>query len=322
MFQAWEEFLRGKRNRPDVQEYARHLEDNVFTLHDQLHNHCWKHGGYEQFRICDPKPRIIHKASVADRLVHHALIRQLNPIFDNSFIYDSWSCRVGKGTHAAVLRLRQLLKRHDYRQNGAVWTLKCDIRNFFASIDHSILLELIYRRINDVRLRRLVEDVVESFCPGLPLGNLTSQLFTNIYLDKFDHFVQRTFKGASYLRYCDDFIFIYEDGVWLESQISLIREILLSELKLQLHPQKIALRPWHYGVDWLGYVLYPDRIKVRTSTKKRMQKNIDRYAFEFLDGSSNVQEIIPAVFASYQGLLRPANERALSDYYFLLSKCL
>ena len=135
---AWTEFVRGKRNRKDVQEFQLHIMDNVLSLHQDLKNLTYKHGGYQAFKISDPKPRDIHKANVRDRLLHHAIYRVLYPYFDNRFIHDSYSCRIGKGTHKAINRFRVFFRKVSKNNTRTCFVLKCDIRKFFANIDHQI----------------------------------------------------------------------------------------------------------------------------------------------------------------------------------------
>lgn len=198
---AWKEFVRGKRGKRDVQEFQHRLMDNIFALHRELATGTYKHGPYHAFKISDPKPRDIHKATVCDRLVHHAVYRQLYPFFDRTFISDSYSCRRRKGTHKAMNRFREFAYKASRNHTGTAWVLKCDIRKFFASIDQSILLKIVGRYIPDERTRSLITEVVGSFRShttqpiggvvwdehrGLPLGNLTSQLLVNVYMNEFD----------------------------------------------------------------------------------------------------------------------------------------
>ena len=149
LLEAWKEFLRGKRKKKDVQEFSFRLMDNIISLHQGLIHHTYKHGGYQAFNISDPKPRIIHKASVRDRLLHHAVYRILYPFFDKTFISDSFSCRTNKGTHKAVSRLYSFSCNVSKNNTKTCWVLKCDIKKFFASINQNILLEILKRYISD-----------------------------------------------------------------------------------------------------------------------------------------------------------------------------
>lgn len=171
LFAAWREFRRGKRGKTDVQEFERNLEDNIFALHDDLASGQYRHGPYHRFHIFDPKHRIIHKASVRDRLVHHAVYRVMTPLFETSFIFDSYSCRIGKGTHAAVRRLEAFARRVSRNNTGPCWALKFDVKKFFDSVDHDILLGILYRQIACPRTRELLAGIVGSYS-SLPNSKL------------------------------------------------------------------------------------------------------------------------------------------------------
>src|SRR3989344_5132590 len=196
---AWQEFRRGKRGRQDVQEFERNLMANLISLHQDLVAKTYHHSAYHAFKISDPKPRQIHKATVRDRIVHRVIYRILYPYFHQKFIYDSYSCRNGKGTHRAVKRFASGSIKLMRNNTKVVWVLKCDIKNFFASIDQEIMLNLLRKRIPDENIIWLIEKVVRSFHStklgiGLPLGNLTSQLFANIYLNELDQFMKHRIK--------------------------------------------------------------------------------------------------------------------------------
>lgn len=163
IFAAWRGFRRGKRGKSDVQLFERHLESNLFAIHDVLDARTYRHGPYERFHLFDPKYRIIHKATVRDRVVHHAAYRVLAPLFDRSFIFDSYSCRIGKGTHAAVDRLEQFARKVSQNYTGPCFALKCDIRKFFDSIDHRILMNIIARRISDPNTLWLLQEIIKSY---------------------------------------------------------------------------------------------------------------------------------------------------------------
>ena len=216
LLQAWKEFIVGKKSRKDVEEFQRQMMSNIISLHTELKNKTYKHSLYEAFNISDPKPRNIHKAKVRDRLLHHALYRKLYPFFDKTFIADSYSCRVGKGTHKAIERFQSFANKVSKNNTKTVRVLKCDIRKFFASIDQEILLKILNEYIPDIDIINLLSEIIYSFYStgkgkGLPLGNLTSQLLVNIYMNKFDQFVKHKFKAKYYIRYADDFVFLSED---------------------------------------------------------------------------------------------------------------
>ena len=206
LFQAWSKFNKGKRKRLDVQSFERNLEDNLFALYEKLRKKTYKHGTYEEFFVHDPKERHIHKASVADRVLHHLLYNYLSPLFDKSFIFDSYSCRLGKGTHKGVKRLEKFTKIVSKNYAKPCWVLKLDIKKFFANVDHSVLKKLLRNKILDGDILWLLDQVIDSFPKGIPLGNLTSQVFANIYMNELDQFIKNKLKIKYYLRYADDFI--------------------------------------------------------------------------------------------------------------------
>lgn len=321
LFASWRAFAKGKRSRVDVVVFERNLEDHMFDLHDKLACGKWNHGPYETFTVCDPKPRVIHKASVEDRIVHHAVVRVIEPLFDRSFLYDSWSCRNGKGTHAAVTRLQSQLKRMSQQTHGTVWVLKADIRKFFQSVDQQVLMECIKKKLIDTKQVDLIGRIVESHPLGLPLGNLTSQLFANVYLDLFDHFVKEHLRAPVYLRYCDDFLLVHPNRSWLLERLGDIRLFLRGILHLELHPNKTSVRPHHWGIDWLGHMVYPDRVMLRASTRRRMEKRIDSVVAGYFDRRVS-DEQVRSVFASYRGLFRATDEGDLKRFNSTLYGCL
>lgn len=276
---AWQEFLVGKRRRLYVQIFESKLMDNIFSLHYDLLYHRYKPGGYKDFKISDPKPRHIHKANVRDRLIHHAIYRQLYPFFDRIFIFDSYSCRLGKGTHKALRQFRNYFFKVSRNNTRNCWVLKGDIRKFFASIDHGILMNILKEYIPDAKIVWLLQEVIGSFRigtenKGLPLGNLTSQLFANVYLNKFDQFIKHQIRAKYYIRYADDFGIFSEDREWLESMLPKISEFLKFDLKLELHPDKLFIETVSSGVDFLGWVHFPDHRGLRSATKKRMFRKL------------------------------------------------
>ena len=297
--------MRGKRSRKDVQEFELHLMSNVTMLHNDLISKTYRHSPYEAFNISDPKPRNIHKARVRDRLLHHALYRTLYPFFDKVFISDSYSCRKDKGTHKAMNRFRSFAYQVSDNHTKTVWVLKCDIKKFFASIDQETLIKILEQYISDRDIILLLSQIVGSFNSGkndkgLPLGNLTSQLLVNIYMNEFDQFVKHKLKAKHYIRYADDFVVLSHNKSWLEELLSKIADFLFEQLKLNLHPDKISIRTLTSGVDFLGWVHFTDHRILRTVTKKRMFRNLE----------TNYK---PEVLGSYLGLLSHGNTSRLKE---------
>lgn len=339
---AWEEFVIGKKNKLDVQEFAYRLMDNIISLHEDLKHKTYQHGGYIHFVISDPKRRDIHKASVRDRLLHHAVYRILYPFFDRTFIADSYSCRVDKGVHRALDRFRDYAYKVSRNHTRTCWVLKCDIRKFFANIDHGILMRILREYIPDRDILRLLGNVIDSFSTfvipteatrsersggipplavqlgrddkkqpphiGLPLGNLTSQLLTNIYMNVFDQWVKHTLKAKYYIRYADDFVFLSDDRQHLVQLVPIVRDFLSRKLRLTLHPNKVSIQTVASGVDFLGWVHALDHRVLRQVTKRRMFKRVEEYMEE-----ESLQ--------SYLGLLSHGNtthpRRQVMTWYWL-----
>ena len=316
LFSAWNIFKKGKRKRYDVLNFERNLEENIFQLHKSLANKTYRHDRYSSFFVNDPKRRHIHKASVKDRLVHQVLYDYLYRLFDKTFIYDSYSCRVGKGTHKGIRRLEQFCRRVSNNYSNECWALKLDIKKFFASIDHEILLELIKSKVRDEDILWLTANIICSFeeknRKGIPLGNLTSQIFANIYLNKLDYFVKHILKEKHYIRYADDFVIVLKGKHVVNSLTNQLIYILQNELKLIIHPNKIILRKLEWGIDFLGYVILPNHILPRTSTKRRMLGNIDVQICLFYKGLLDKYKL-SQTFQSYFGFLSHANSYNLKN---------
>jgi len=298
LFSAWQEFSDGKMKKADVLQFKSRLEDNIFQLHRELKSKSYQHSHYTAFTVCDPKLRRIHKAIVKDRVLHHAIFRILYPIFDKSFIYDSYSCRVEKGTHRAVKRLESFLTK-----SRNIFALKCDIRKFFDSIDQEILLNLIKIKIKDENVFWLIEAIIKSFPIGLPLGNVSSQLFANIYLNELDQFAKHSLKEKYYIRYCDDFVILSDNENYLKNLIPTIDNFLRENLKLNLHPNKVIIRKYRQGIDFLGYVVLPHHKVLRTKTKKRMFRKLDEKYVKLKSGAIS-EDSFNSSFQSYLGVLK------------------
>lgn len=321
LFWAWEEFRKGKGKKSDVLKFERNLEQHIFELHRELRAKKYKHKGYSDFFISDPKLRHIYKASVRDRVLHHAIYQILNPIFEPMFIPTSFSCRIGKGNHKGVKELGKIIRKVSQNYTRPCYVLKCDVRKFFDTIDHAILLSLIKKKIEDTGTLDLIEEVTESYVSsysnlftrvGLPIGNLTSQLFANIYMNEFDQFMKKTLKVEHYARYTDDFIIIARDKTYLEQIIKPITEFLYSHLKLQLHPEKVDVIKISKGVDFLGYVLKPHHILVRKLTLGRIKRKL-RIKFNAYKNGEIPEESFKQTFASYLGLLSHASTFQLTE---------
>jgi retron-type reverse transcriptase len=253
LYLAWRNAARGKRGREPAARFEYRLEDNLLQLQQELQDQTYRPGAYHSFTIHEPKRRLISAAPFRDRVVHHALCNVIEPIFERSFISDSYANRVGKGTHRALDRCQAFARRFRY-------VLQCDVRQFFPSIDHAVLRDILSRKIADPDVMWLVDRIVESgigvlaeeydvvYFPGddlwaverprgLPIGNLTSQFWANCYLNPFDHFVKRELRCKGYLRYVDDFLLLADDKAtlwaWRETLIERLAQYRLSVGRLE-----------------------------------------------------------------------------------------
>ena len=287
LFSAWYQFRHGKQNRNDVMQFERGLEDNIFQLHEELITKTYKHQGYSTFHVYDPKFRVINKATVRDRIVHHLIYNFLEPIFQPAFIHQSYSSQTGKGVHIAVNELAAALRQASKNYSTPVWSLKLDIKKFFDSIDHEILLQLLCKKVQDENIFWLLEEIVQGYTSsqgpgrGVPIGNLTSQIFANIYLSELDYYVKFNLREHYYFRYADDFIFLHADKAHLEKIQRSVEQFVRERLHMTVHPNKIVYRKLSQGIDFVGYVLLPHYRVLRTKTKKRMFKKIEKKVTEY-----------------------------------------
>ncbi len=289
-----------------MQEFEFNLEDNIFSIRSELLNRTYIHKPYHSFYVRDPKLRHIHKAEIRDRVVHQALFRILYKIFDNNFIFDSHSCRVNKGAHRAIKRLKIFAGRTGENNHKTVFVLKCDIKKFFDSIDQKTLLDILKTKIRDSDALWLISVILESFEKeqghGLPLGNVTSQLFANLYLNELDQFIKNKLKIKYYIRYCDDFVVCHRDKNFLIVIIKNIQSFLIERLGLSLHERKVIIRKYSQGIDFLGYIVKPKYIILRTKTKNRILKKIADIKRYFLLGKVTENSFNQSL-QSYLGIL-------------------
>jgi len=318
---AWDEFKHDKRKKADVQEFEFSLEKNLFSLHRDLITKRYAHGAYTGFYIRDPKVRHIHKATVRDRVLHHAIFRVLYPIFEETFITNSFACRIGKGTHKGVLAAEAMLRKESRNYTIPCFALKCDVRKFFDSIDPEVLLSVLKKRIADPDTMWLLQQIVWSFTGGwktlldrlgVPIGNLTSQLFANVYMNEFDQFAKQKLKIKHYARYTDDFVVISTDKKYLEGLIDPIQKFLNDKLKLSLHPKKVSIRSCGKGVDFLGYVILPHHRLMRGKTKHRIFRKLKYRVMQYREGVITEHSLSQSL-QSYLGALSHADTYQLSE---------
>lgn len=304
ILKAWKNFRKNKRSKKSIQEFEFFLESYILSIIESLENKKYTPLPYNTFSVYDPKKRHIHAAQVKDRVVQQSLFQVIEPIFDKYFIYDSYSCRKHKGTLKALNRFRVFIKKESRNNTQICWVLKCDIRKFFDSIDHGILKQLLRKHIADRDTLELVDILINSFeknpSKGLPLGNVISQLFGNIYMHVFDHYIKHTLNVKYYIRYCDDFVFVHREKKYLENLIPRIQHFLQTELCLELHPKKVEIKKVTSGVDFLGWVHFPHHRVLRTATKRRMVRKL---------AQTQKKEVVE----SYRGMLSHGDAYKLRD---------
>jgi retron-type reverse transcriptase len=325
LFSAWDAFKSDKRKKTDVLEFEWELEEHIFKLHRELKNQTYRHAGYKGFYISDPKQRHIHKASVRDRILHHAVFSVINPLFEPTFITSSFSCRVGYGAHRGVAALATAMRKVSKNNTQPCYVLKCDVRKFFDSVDHEILLAILGKRIKDEKTMWLLRSIVESYSSdagstkGIPIGNLTSQLFANIYMNEFDQFIKHVIRAKYYVRYTDDFAIVSDGCQSLVELLPQIENFLASRLALTLHPHKITLSKFCQGIDFLGYVIFPHHRLVRAKTRRRMFKKMQWRMTDYQKGAID-KSAFEWSLQSYLGVLSHADayhleEKLLNEFW-------
>jgi len=316
LFLAWDAFKKDKRNKSDVMAFEWNLEKNIFQLHRELQNKTYKHGPYAGFYINDPKRRHIHKALVRDRILHHAIFSVINPIFEPTFINSSFSCRIGFGTHKGVDFLQKIIRKVSRNGKNPCFMLKCDIKKFFDSVDHAILLSIMEKRIKDNGAMWLLRSVIESYetnyAKGIPIGNLTSQFFANIYMNEFDYFIKHRLKIKNYARYTDDFVIVGENRKCLKDLLPTVNGFLKNNLLLNLHPNKIIIRKFCQGIDFLGYVIFPKYRLMRSKTKRRIFKKLKKRVKDYKEGLITGNTLEQSL-QSYLGVLSHANTHGIKE---------
>jgi retron-type reverse transcriptase len=306
LLNAFRRAAKGKRSKAEVAGFEFRLEENLLALRDELLQGSYRPGGYRSFLIHDPKKRLISAAPFRDRVVHHALCSVIEPIFERKFIFDSYANRVGKGTHRALNRASHYMRRFTY-------VLPMDIRQFFPAIDHAILYQTLAGTLQDKHTLELCSRILDSgrgvltgeyemvyfpgddlFAParprGLPIGNLTSQFWANVYLNRFDHTVKRHLKCRGYLRYVDDFLLFDDDKARLSEWRQACIEF-LAGLRLTIHENSAQPRPCRTGLPFLGFQLFPDHRRVKQRKVIAARRRFICLAAKYRDGEANEEDV-------------------------------
>lgn len=300
--------MKGKRRTKELEEYRYHLEGNLTTLHGELHDGTYRHGAYRFFSVNDPKRREIAVAGIKDRIVHRLLYEALVEVYDKTFIFDVWSCRKEKGLLGAIKKAQTLL-----RQNHHGWFWRADIQKFFDSVHQGVLLVLLERRVTDTRMMSLLREVIQSYTAasahgevkeclmeacGIPIGNITSQIFANIYLNELDRFVKHRLLVKSYLRYGDDFVLFGESRAEMETKRCEVQDFLSQKLRLWLHRRNDVIFPCKRGLRFLGCNVFSTHRRLKRQSWNRVLQRTDMHNA-----------------SSYYGLVRAHSDQVSSEYF-------
>src|SRR3989344_988340 len=280
LFKAWRNYRRGKTKKFAVIAFQRNIERELFALSEDIISGFYRHNAYHKFLVQDVKKREINTASIQDKLVHRAVYCFLSEIYEKIFIEHSFSSRAGKGMDKAVNKLSFFLRNERNWHYGRCFALKCDIKKYFDNIDHNILIDLIRREISDKKTMTIIEKIIRSFKKGknrgLPLGNVTSQIFANIYLNELDFFIEKDLGVKIYIRYNDDFMIVDGNKRVLETTRDVIRKFLTQKLKLDMSEDKAIIRKFNWGIEFLGRVILPNAVVLRRKTRVKINQDFSK----------------------------------------------
>lgn len=287
-----------KRHKPAVARFLFHMEPELLRLREELVRGAYQPGRYVVFEIRDPKKRWICAAPFRDRVAHHAVCNILEPYFEKRLIFDTYACRTGKGVHAAIARAQRFALRYPF-------FLKCDIKRYFESIDHCILKALLRRILKDRRLHALLDVIIDHSPPytelgfGLPIGNLTSQHFANLYLGELDHYAKERMHLKGYIRYMDDLLLFADDKATLNRAATEIEGFVHNRLHLQVKEKSVCLAPVSEGIPFLGMHIYPNIIRLNHRSLKRFRRKLKALSKAYRGGQMDIEQLTASVAAMY-----------------------
>jgi len=298
---AWRKAREEKTNHEDVIEFEKELELNLYKLHKELTNKTYSPLPLKTFVLRDPKTRVISKSDFRDRVVHHALINVIKPIFEKRFIFDSCANQLDKGTLFAIERFKKFMRKVSDPRHKRGFCLKADIRHYFQEVDHEVLLLIIKKKVDDEDVIWLINKILANASSsggattqkGMPLGNYTSQFFANVYLNELDYFVKHTLRAKYYIRYVDDFVIFHKSMKQLEAWKEEIDKFLKEKLKINLHPDKSRIIPLKRGVDFVGFRNFYHYNLLRKRNIRAMQRKVTLY--------KKGESCFERVFESYKG---------------------
>lgn len=322
---------KGKRYRAEVMGFTARLEDNLFVIQQGMTDGSYELGPYRKLWVYVPKKRLVMALAYPDRIVQWSLYQYLNPIYDKLFIEDSYACRVGKGSHKAAKRLQYWMRQVDRKPGPGWYCLKLDISKYFYRVNHEKLLSILERRIKDPDMMAFIQGVVNStaepfglprgrtpentapeewlYGVGMPIGNLTSQLFANIYLNELDQYCKHVLKIHFYIRYMDDVIILAQDKETLQRWKATIAAFLRNELALDLN-DKTSIRPIRQGVEFVGVRIWATHMKLRKSTVRRLKREVRKISALYAAGDMS-REGFERRVSSIRGLLKHTESESL-----------
>lgn len=330
---AFKKASKGKRKKGAVASFELRLESELLQLSRELSDKTYEPGGYHAFTIYDPKERLISAAPFRDRVVHHALCNVIEPIFERSFIFDSYANRKGKGTHKALERYAHYARQYPY-------VLKCDIRKFFPNIDHALLKKALRRKVGCRDTLWLIDQIIDYSNPqepsnvyypgddlftpyerrrGLPIGNLTSQFWANVYMDEFDHWIKEVLHVPAYIRYVDDFVVFGHCPQELLAHKVAMQEY-LNTIRLQLHPDKSEVYATDHGVPFLGFLKFPYHAWVLKAKTRRFQRHLKSLVHDFQDGKITADRFESSINSWHGHVGKAHSDRLVKRIYYAISR--
>ncbi|GHU69704.1 hypothetical protein FACS1894184_14140 [Clostridia bacterium] len=335
LYQAYIEARRGKRQRKAIAKFTLDLEGELFQLQQELHDGTYRVGTYKEFYVEIPKRRLVMTIPFRDRVVQWALYLVVNPFFERRYIFDSYGCRLGKGSLAAVNRLSEWMQHVSKRPDARQWYyLKLDISKYFYRVDHETIIQILSNMFEEPELISLFGIIINNpdtpfglpvglkpdECPpenrlyhvGMPIGNLSSQMIANVYLDQLDQYCKHTLKIKYYIRYMDDIIILDNAVERLHDFKSAIEEYLRDHLKLQLN-RKTVIQPVHRGVEFVGYIVYPSHRKLRKQTVNHIKRSLKCVARRYSEHKKTQDNAI-ATIKSYFGLIMHTSSLTLRKW--------
>ena len=309
-------FLKARKRKTAkeyVIEFESELQRNLEQLKYELESSSYSPRALTAFIVRDPKTRKINASDFRDRVVYHAICNIIAPIFEKSFIHDSFANQKNKGTHDAIKRAEKFIGKIKLQRAGGGgaatqnsrpecigYALKADIRHYFDTVDHRILLSIIGRKIKDPNLIWLIKLILdnhktEAQGKGMPLGNMTSQFFANVYLDELDQYVKHKMRVKYYLRYVDDFVIFHRDKPTLERWKIEIDAFLKKNLKIELHPEKSRIIEIDKGITMLGFRIFPNNRLIKKSNARRIWKRLDAFKRRYDNGTMSQNQIANSI---------------------------